>query len=123
LRTKVNLVAEASSLQTVIFVYPVAAISNQLNTYSFIAVFSTPCGSWLSFGLVSRRSTLISYQTIFFSLLSLQAVPVRHDLSCNSFGLYVCELCAMKEIRDYSEIHSAPYLSCWTKSNFILISG
>jgi hypothetical protein len=89
----------ASSLLTLFFVYPVAATSNQLSTYSSLAVFSTPCGRWFDPGLVSHWSTLSSYPTIFFSLLTIQAASVREDLSCSSFGSYVCGLWGMKEIR------------------------
>jgi hypothetical protein len=56
---------------------------NQLNTYSFPAVFSAPCGRWLGLGLGSPRSTLSSYQIIFINLLSLLAVQERDDLSCS----------------------------------------
>jgi hypothetical protein len=114
---------EASSLQMPIFVYLVAARFNQLITYSFHVVFSAPCGRWFGLGLTSHRSTLNSYQIIFFSLLSLQAVSERDDISCSWFGSSVCGLCGIKEIIDCSEIQSVPYLNYWTKLKCILIGG
>jgi hypothetical protein len=73
---------EASSLQTLIIVYPIVAMLNQLNTYSFRAVFSTLCGRWFGLGLVSHRLTLGGYRIIFFSLHTHQAVSEHGDLSC-----------------------------------------
>jgi hypothetical protein len=43
--------------------------------------------------------------------------------SFSLFGSYVSGLFGMKEINDYSEIQTSPYLNCWTTSSFILIGG
>ncbi|PNY16833.1 hypothetical protein L195_g013560 [Trifolium pratense] len=84
-----------------------------------------PTKSNLALGreLDCHRWTLKIWQIIFFSLAShlvvLQDAAPSYSLSCS----YVYGLFGTKEISDYSETQNSLYLSCWTRSSYILIGG
>jgi hypothetical protein len=57
---------------------------------------------------------------ILFSLLLHLVVSERVAFSFSFFDSCVSGLFETKEINDYSETQNNFYLSCWTRSNFIL---
>jgi hypothetical protein len=93
------------------------------NTYLFFATSSTLFGRQLGRGLTCHQLILSMWLTIFFSLLFDLVVSEHIAPSYSLFGSYASGLFGMKEINEYSKIQRSPYLSCWTRSNVILIGG
>jgi hypothetical protein len=104
-------------------VWLVAETWSQLNTYLSLATFLALFGRRLGLGLDCHRWILNTWWNILFSLLLQLVVSERVAPSLSFFGFYVSELFGTKEIDDCSEIQNSPYLSCRTRSKFILTGG
>jgi hypothetical protein len=75
--------------------------------------FKYPKSSMLPFRILILKS-LLSNENHNDKPTPLEVVE-RGGLFCNSFGSYVTGLCGTREIRDFSEAQSSPFLRCSTR--------